>query len=317
MEVPIENPDGPVLRIGCYAGLFTASALGGVWPLSARLLGAYTEAVLSKSLALIALIVFPALGATASLDALKAAIASGEQVKLMQALQVCTRELRAELTEEQHARSFRESMQEARKTNPAPELGTVVAELERAWAGGELEAAYRKLLLIMAYSARTNRAAAPDPMVALDKAREAAKADPSFPKQFGLMLAANLARQYNTVVEAAEKAIEIGKTDRLAARSADLWHEIYTMQASAYWELGKRELAGQALLASLDTGNLAWSRPCPDTVVAARMWNEGARATALAYWERVASLRFAACQAPVELWIAEMKAGKTPSFRLP
>lgn len=255
--------------------------------------------------------------ASSKLDALKGAIASQEMVKIVQASYAYGAELRAGLSEDTQRRIYQEALVEGRQANPIPSLVNSLASLESALQSRNSELAYKWVVLISVYATRQEMANPRDPMPAFLMAQQKAEKDPSFINFYGLVVASNLARRFDVTIDAGQKALAKSASDPAATIRADGVHSIRMMMANAYWEMGQRELAGEFLLKSLDTGDKSWARYCPDVFVAEKMLRGNERLLVTEYLQKANAMPFPACKASIALWLSEINQGRTPALTLP
>lgn len=255
--------------------------------------------------------------ASSKLDALKTAIASQEMVKIVQASYAYGAELRAGLPEDRQKLIYQEALAEGRQANPIPSIVNSLASLESALTSRNFELAYKWVVLISVYATRHEMTNPRDPMPAFLMARQKAEQNPNFINFYGLVVASNLARQFDVTIDAGQKALAKSGSDPAATIRADGIHSIRMMMANAYWEMGQRELAGELLLKSLDAGDKSWARYCPDLFVAEKMLRGNERQIVTDYLHKANAMSFPACKASIAQWLSEINQGRTPALTPP
>lgn len=196
-------------------------------------------------------------------------------------------------------------------------LERLIGELEASLEKGQKETASRRAFQIGYYAVRLQQASGPDAMTAFVSAREQARNAPSFTNLYALAVRASAAKQHAEAVEAAKQALALRGNDRLASTSAELPHSIAMIAADSSFELGRMPDAERYLLGSLDPEGQRWRRLCPDWVVADKLLRAGRRSVVIEYFEKAYKQDFLRCQASMSLWIADLKAGKSPTFAAP
>jgi tetratricopeptide (TPR) repeat protein len=271
----------------------------------------------SKWGAVLLLLASQAWGADLELGKLRESLANQEGIRTMPLLFALERRLREEVPVPERARVMKEVNEQIRQGGPAPGLMLVFAELEAAVQAKELPLAYKQTLLLQQYVTRNLISNRPDPEPEFEKAREAAAREPSYLNFYRLAVAANMAKRYGAVVEAAPKALELLAQERFMGQRADPFHALYNLLALAQWEEGRRDLAAEAILKSLDFGEKRIVRWCPDVYVAEKLWKGGEREAVIGYFEKARKVGFPACEASIAQWLAAMQVGQTPNFQLP
>ncbi len=251
------------------------------------------------------------------LEKLRESLVKQEGIQTMPLLFALARRLSEEVPLPERTRVMKEVNEQIRQGGPAPGLLLVFTELEAAVQAKNLPHAYKQTLLLQQHLTRNMLANRPDPEPEFEKAREAAAREPSYLNYYRLAVAANMAKRYGTVAEAAPKALELLAQDRFMSQRADPFHALYNMLAHAQWEDGRRDLAVDALLQSLDFGEKRIVRWCPDVFVAEKLWKGGEREAVIGYFEKAMKVGFPACESSMARWLAAMAVGRTPDFQLP
>lgn len=251
------------------------------------------------------------------LEKLRESLAKQEGIQTMPLLFALGRRLSEEVPLPERTRVMKEVNEQIRQGGPTPSLMLVFAELEAAVQAKDLAHAYKQTLLLQQYLTRNMLSNQRDPEPEFEKAREAAAREPSYLNFYRLAAAANMAKRYGTVVEAATKALELLAQERFLGQRADPFHALYNLLAHAQWEEGRRDLAAEALLKSLDFGEKRIVRWCPDVFVAEKLWKGGEHEAVIGYFEKARKVGFPACESSMARWLAAMMVGQTPDFKLP
>ncbi len=225
-----------------------------------------------------------------------------------------SRELSQDLGDDSVTRLTREMTDRYPLSVALPAASEILRGLETNFARKDHEGAYRQNLLLTFHAHRYLARNQPDPMLAFVTAQQRAASAGTFLNYYALALAASQAKQNWEAIDAATKALKLIGSG--APPIADTAHTIHQVIASSYLELGRYDLAEQALLESLD-GSRQWMRPHPDFRVANKLLSLQKREGVIRYLEKAVAIQFPKSQALMESWLLQLRNGGTPNLTPP
>jgi tetratricopeptide (TPR) repeat protein len=202
-----------------------------------------------------------------------------------------------------------------------PAYAATLALLESHLRENDTENAYRQSIILQAALMRLSIASQPDARAALLEARSRAAAQPSFANYSALAGAAISAKEYQEARSAAEKALSLRTPDDpLLSTSYAALHVLYNNLAYAHYRLGEKAKMREALLQSLDSGNLPMIFRSPRLQLAREILrgpqDEQLRSVVVEYLEK-AKAYFPEMATELAAWAQQIRSGATPDLMPP
>lgn len=199
------------------------------------------------------------------------------------------------------------------KSEQFPPLENTLAEMEGLLSKKDFAGLYRKTL-IFSITAKWI-ASHSDPLLTFQQARTRVLNEPSFMNLMNLANRAYVAKRFPDSLEAAHEALQ------LAQRGSGLdsgWVSIHMAQnliGLAQFELGRHDLAAEALIQSLGNPKQSPAYPFPSFSLAERLVTANRRGVVIRYLDMVREMGFSDLKkSTLSDWIRELQAGGSPKF---